>query len=323
MLSLFQFQEDAAATMSRRISDYLEAPARMTVNRKPHVAPFFQSLAALTGAGKTVILAEAVAQVSDLMPVKPVILWLSKGKVVVRQTYANLSEGGKYHHLLGGIAVDVLANYKPEVVEEAQQALVYFATVGTFNQKDKDGSALLIHKSDVDNMERSTWEALSERLDDNDNRRPLVVVYAKAQNLSNQQTDLLMELEPDGFLVASATMRLPTKIGTEISYIETAGYPESELITKVKTVDVVKEGLVKSTVNLEGYNTPMEEAVAQLLADMESATSEADPLEPRAEAQGHLRLQHQCRCKHAQPGTTARSRSSPSAKRHPSSSGAT
>ncbi len=44
MLSLFQFQEDAAATMSQRISDYLEAPARMTVNRKPHVAPFFQSL---------------------------------------------------------------------------------------------------------------------------------------------------------------------------------------------------------------------------------------------------------------------------------------
>lgn len=176
------------------------------------------------------------------------------------------------------MAIDALANYKPEVVEEASQPLVYFATVGTFNQKDKEGSTLLIHKSDMDNMEQSTWAALGERLDSEGNRRPLIVVYDEAQNLSDQQTDLLMELEPDGFLVASATMRLPTKIGTEIGYIKTAGYPESELITTVKTPDVVKAGLVKSTVNLEGYNTPMEEAVAQLLADMTSATDEAKAL---------------------------------------------
>ena len=212
------------------------------------------------------------------MPIKPVVLWLSKGKVVVQQTFTNLSPGGKYHHLLDGMTVDALANYKPEVVTEAGQPLVYFATAGTFNQKDKATGTLLIHKSDVDNMESSIWDQLRIRTDIDGNRRPLIVVYDEAQNLSNQQTDLLMELEPDGFLLASATMRLPTRIGDEVDRIRTAGYSDDYLITKVKTSAVVAEGLVKDTVLLEGYNTPMEEAIAQLLTDMKQATTEAAAL---------------------------------------------
>ncbi len=278
MLSLFQFQEEAAATVSSHVSDYLDAPAVMTVNRKRHVAPFFQALSALTGAGKTVVLAEAVSQIADTMPSKPVIMWLSRGKVVVRQTFVNLSPGGKYHHLLDGMAVDALANYKPETVAEADQPLVYFATVGTFNQKDKDSGSLLIHKSDVDNMETSIWDAIRQRTDIDGNRRPLIVVYDEAQNLSDQQTELLLELEPDGFLLASATMRLPARIGAEVQHIRTAGYGDSDLITKVKTKDVVAEGLVKDTVLLEGYNTPMEEAISQLLADWRDAKAEAESL---------------------------------------------
>lgn len=278
MLSLFQFQEVAAATISSHVSDYLDSPAITTVNKKRHVAPFFQSLSALTGAGKTVILAEAVSQIADMMPVKPVIMWLSRGKVVVSQTFANLAPGGKYHHLLDGMSVDALASYKPEVVAESDQPLVYFATVGTFNQRDKEGGTLLIHKSDVDNMEASIWEAIRLRTDAAGHRRPLIVVYDEAQNLSNQQTELLLELEPDGFLLASATMRLPARIGAELQHIKTAGYEDTDLITKVKTKHVVAEGLVKDTVLLEGYNTPMEEAVSQLLADWKESTAEAEAL---------------------------------------------
>jgi type III restriction enzyme len=278
MLSLFQFQEVAAGNVSSRVSEYLDQPQVQVVNRRRHVVPFFHALSALTGAGKTAMLAESVSQIAGTMKVKPVVMWLSKGKVVVRQTFANLSPGGKYHHLLDGMAVDALANYKPETVAEANAPLVYFATVGTFNQKDKESGSLLIHKSDVDNMEASIWEAIRLRLDADGNRRPLIVVYDEAQNLSNQQTDLLLELEPDGFLMASATMRVPARIGEEIDRIRTAGYGDEYLVTKVKTSEVVAEGLVKDTVLLEGYNTPMEEAIAQLLADMEQATAEAEAL---------------------------------------------
>jgi type III restriction enzyme len=127
-------------------------------------------------------------------------------------------------------------------------------------------------------MEASIWDAIRLRTDADGNRRPLIVVYDEAQNLSNQQTELLLELEPDGFLLASATMRLPARIGAEVQHIRIAGYEDADLITKVKTPDVVAEALVKDTVLLEGYNTPMEEAISQLLSDWKEATAEAESL---------------------------------------------
>jgi len=271
MLTPFQFQEAAAAQVSSRAFEYSLAPAEMTVNRRKHVAPFFQELSALTGAGKTVILAKAVADMAEESPVKPVILWLSAGKVVVSQSFANLSDGGKYNHLLGGMAVSYLSEYSPTSVAESDQPLVYFATVGTFNQRDKEDGTLRIYKSEVDTMDSSVWDALQLRLDGEGNRRPLFVVYDEAQNLSDQQTELLLELDPEAFLLASATLRLPARMGDEIGYLRTAGYDDIFLITKVNTADVVAEGLIKDMVILEGYNTPMEEAVARLLMDKSEA----------------------------------------------------
>ncbi|MFT4085325.1 MAG: hypothetical protein QM638_22315 [Nocardioides sp.] len=78
MLTLYQFQEAAAANVSSRVAEYLANPQVQTVNRKRHVVPFFHALSALTGAGKTAMLAESVAQIAATMPVKPVIMWLSK-----------------------------------------------------------------------------------------------------------------------------------------------------------------------------------------------------------------------------------------------------
>lgn len=278
MITLFQFQEVAAASISQRFSDYLDDPVTVGTRKKPHRVPFFQALSAITGAGKTVILAEAVAQVADTMPVSPVILWLSRGKVVVAQTFANLAPGGKYHHILDGMSVEVLADYSPDTVSASERPLIFFATVGTFNQKDKESGTLRVHKSDVDTMESSVWDALKLRTDAAGNRRPLVVVYDEAQNLSDQQTELLLELEPDGILLASATMRLPAKLGDEIASLKQFGWNDDDLVTKVLTPAVVSEGLVKQTVLLQGYNAPMEETVASLLADMEQAEAEAAEL---------------------------------------------
>lgn len=279
MLDLFQFQETAAGNIAAKVSEYLDAPAQATVNRKLHTAPFFHALSSLTGSGKTVMLAEAVSQIAETMPVKPVIMWMSKGKVVVSQTFENLSPGGKYHHLLDGMAVDALGNYSPDVVEESDRALLYFATVGTFNQKDKESGTLLVYKSEVDTMESSVWDAINLRLDADGNRRPLVIVYDEAQNLSEQQTLLLMELEPDGFLLASATMKVPARIGQEIAMIRTAGYHDDYLVTQVDTAQVVAEHLVKDTISLQGYNTPMQEAISEMYAELQEAVAEAATLD--------------------------------------------
>lgn len=276
MITLFQFQEQAAATMANRVTDYLDNQVTVGTKKNPHDVPFFQALSALTGAGKTVILAEAVSHIAETMPVPPVVMWLSRGKVVVQQSFTNLSPGGKYHHLLDNMSVQALADYLPTEVAESGSPLVYFATVGTFNQRDQEDGTLRIYKSDIDNMEVSIWEALRKRTDTEGHRRPLVIVYDEAHNLSDQQTELLLELEPDGFLLATATMRLPARIGEEVGYLRRHGWTDDNLITKVKTPDVVAEGLVKQTVLLEGYNAPMEETISNLVRDWTQAKRVAE-----------------------------------------------
>lgn len=275
MITLFQFQEIAAAQIRQRVSEYLDDPVTAGRRANKHVVPYFQALSALTGAGKTVILAAAVAHIAGELPVAPVILWLSKGKVVVEQSFANLSPGGKYHRLLDNMAVAALADYSPDDVAQSDRPLIYFATVGTFNQKDKEDGNLRIYKSDVDTMEQSVWTALTQRLDAAGNRRPLIVVYDEGQNLSDQQTDLLLDLEPDIFLPASATMKIPARLDREIQALRSADWTPDELVTKVPTSHVVDAGLVKSTVLLEGYNSPMEETVATLIQGLRQTEEEA------------------------------------------------
>ena len=275
MIELFTFQREASSQIADRFIEYQGNEVSKGTRKQPEWVPFFQSLAALTGAGKTVILADAVAQMSAVIDIAPVILWLSRGRVVVAQSYGNLQAGGKYHHILGNVNVRLLSEYSAHEVEAADTASLFFATVGTFNRKDMEQGALTIYKSDIDGTGTSTWDALRERRDVNGARRPLFIVYDEAHNLSEQQTELLLKLQPEAFLLASATMQLPPLMAAEIDRLRAAGYSDDWLVTKVRSSAVVKEGLVKNALNLAGYKTPMEEAVSALLADMAEAEQDA------------------------------------------------
>lgn len=276
MIELLQFQRQAADTIANRYAEYWEEPAIAGRRHNLRALPFFQSLASITASGKTVILAAAVTDIAAGLPIKPVVLWISRGKVVVEQSYANLTEGGKYHHLLGDAEVRPLAEYGKTDVAEADRPLVYFATVGTFNQKDKEQGSRLIYKGDIDTTEQSTWDSLKYRLDQHGQRRPLLVVYDEAHNLSDQQTDLLLELEPQALLLASATMRLPARLVAEIQELKAmTGYDDSWLVTQVDARAVADAGLVKSTVLLAGYKSPMEETLDALIDDLWQAEADA------------------------------------------------
>src|ERR1051326_3761978 len=100
--------------MAERFSRYIADPVIMGTRQHQRTIPFFQALASITASGKTVIPADVVASITASLPVPPIFLWLSKGRVVVEQTLANLLPGGKYHHLLGGAEVRPLAEYDPE-----------------------------------------------------------------------------------------------------------------------------------------------------------------------------------------------------------------
>lgn len=275
MIDLFQFQREASTQIADRFMEYHGNAVLKGTAKKPINVPFFQALAAITGAGKTAILADAVSQMASTLLVAPVILWLSKGKVVVQQSYANLVPSGKYNPLLGSAIVKPLSEYDPDEVEHTNVPVVLFATVGTFNQKDMEAGSLTIYRSEVDTTEQPIWDALGERLDAQGGRRPLLIVYDEGQNLSDQQTDLLLRQEPDAFLVASATMRLPDLLAAEVDRLKQAGYTQEWLVTAVRSSAVVSAGLVKSTLALGGYKSPMEETIASLLEDMHEVEAEA------------------------------------------------
>lgn len=275
MIELFEFQRAASESISDRFIEYRADPVIVGTAKHNRKVPFFQALASLTASGKTIILADAVSTMSDACEIPPVVLWLSKGKVVVEQSLANLLPGGKYHHLLGGVDVRSLGEFNERDARESTTTQVFFATVGTFNQKDKEEGNRLIYKSDIDNTETSTWDLLRTRLTSTGQRRLLLVVYDEAHNLTDAQTDRLTELEPDAFLLASATMRLPSRLHVEVEELRRAGKGDEWLTTRVDSKAVADSGLVKSTLLLGGYRAPMEETVSALLADMKKADKDA------------------------------------------------
>lgn len=275
MIELKEFQQQAADQIAERFASYYEDPPLRGTQKNRRVVPFYQSLDSITASGKTVILADAVSSMATLLPISPVVLWLSKGKVVVDQTAANLAPGGKYHHLLGNARFSYLAQYDAVDVRDATEPLVYFATVGTFNQKDKEEGSRLIFKSEIDTAEESTWEALKLRIDTDGLRRPLLLVYDEGHNLTDQQMDLLLELQPDALIAASATMRLPAQLGAEVTQLRSEGWTDEDLVTKVDASAVAESGLVKSRIQLGGYEAPMEETIDSMIADMKDAAAQA------------------------------------------------
>lgn len=275
MIELFEFQQAAAAQIADRYTRYADDPPTGGTAKRPVPVPFFQALAAITASGKTAILSESVSQIQVAMPVKPIVMWLSKGKVVVEQTYANLQQGGKYHHLLGDVAMRFLSEFSPHDVASEGRTLVYFATVGTFNQKDKEKGGLLIYKSEIDTADVSTWDGMKQRERFDQYRRPLIVVYDEAHNLTDQQTKLLMELEPNAVLLASATMKLPAALAKVVDDLKHAGWTDDDLVTAINPRDVVESGLIKRDVLMGGYKAAMASTVDDLLTDLSHARKEA------------------------------------------------
>jgi type III restriction enzyme len=281
VIELFEFQHIASAQITSRFMSYMEERPGKVVGKNLRYTPFYQALASITASGKTVIMAQTVSELRPVMTVNPIVLWISKGRVVVDQTYANLN--GRYRHLLSGYEdVCLLADYDREEVENGNLSLIYLATVGTWNQQSKDKSTLKLFQSDIDHADRSIWTDLTLRLTDSGLRRPLVIVYDEAHNLTDQQTGLLLDLEPDALLLATATPKLPPAIVRIIDDLKEAlSWDDSDLTTSVKSSAVVDSGLVKRRVVLGGYQAQMEETIDDLLTDMTATDDAASTLDPK------------------------------------------
>lgn len=285
MLELKVFQSEAAKQISDRYAFYATHPDRPRKGSKPR--PYFQALKAITGAGKTPILAHAVALLRANLVGEPIVFWMSKAKSVVAQTYTNFSGGGKYSEIIDGFNVINVAQLTPQLIEDGHAPLMIIATTGLFNNKDQSEGALNVYKSGADGFgERSPWERLIERKSGG-KRRPLIIVYDEAHNLSDQQADILAELEPEAYLLASATLKYPTqiikgviqpiglwlaeaegdnaKLG-ELRALDAQGKPDSSCFTTttVSNEKVVDAELVKRAIQFDGTTQRMERCIDDL-----------------------------------------------------------
>lgn len=287
--NLLPYQTRAADQITRRYQ-LLASDRRRPMEHREWPTPYYQALAAITGSGKTAILADAVAQIRSRMAAEPIVLWISKAKAVVDQTYSNFEPGGKYEGLIEGFLVNYLSELNADRMRDDTQPIIAITTVGAFNQKDKGDGTLRVHKKEEDGNNVPLWQSLTERVATSGKRRPLIVVYDEAHNLADQQVDLLLELEPEVILVASATMKTPGKLGRIVDRLKESGWSDEgieddgdrasrSMVTAVRSLDAVEAGLVKRQVILGGYATEMESALGDMIAEFGSTTKKAIDLQ--------------------------------------------
>lgn len=267
-IGLLGFQQEAADKLIGTAVDYFENGPDRSGGRD---IPFVGQLKAVTGAGKTPILANIVRKLNPA-----IVLWTTKFGSVVDQTVHNLGPGGKYHHLLGRRAQVIKFKDIPSAVEwnrilEASSGLtILVSTVAAWYSSEKD-DRLNVHRINPDWGSKSRWDQLRT-----DRKRPLWVVYDEAHNTTTEQIELLDELGPAGFFVASAS-----PVGGRLQLYLT-NLPE-ELrkfrFATIKTRDVVEAHLLKSTISIADYQSSTDEMLADVVRrrnELEKAFAIAD-----------------------------------------------
>ena len=221
--------------------------------------PFVGQLKAVTGAGKTPILADVIGRMGP-----SIVLWTTKYGSVVDQTVTNLRPGGKYHHLLGGRSPEVVKFTDigspaiwQRILEREDGLTVLVSTVAAWNSAEKD-ERLNVHRPGKDWGNKSRWDQLKA-----DRRRKLWVVYDEAHNTTTEQVELLDDLDPAGFFVASAS---PIKGKLQLYLTNLPDVMRKQRIVPISTRVVVDAQLLKSTISLADYSSSPDEMIIDAAA---------------------------------------------------------
>ena len=249
------------AELSEAADEWVNAFAEngvLSIGRTP--APFIGHLKAVTGAGKTPILASVVGNLQNAL-----VLWTSVSAAVVDQTYRNLR--GRYRSLLPP-GTQILrerpskAEWK-ELMEASAGITIWVTTVGSWNEAEAaeaggaESARLNMHRPQKDwGGSMSPWAQLSTRL-----KRPVWVVYDESHNQTPAQLDQLIGLKPVGFFLASATPPR-SDLFDQIATITSADAIMAPIAEKgrvqVATKDVVEAQLLKQTIDVENFDSDPE-----------------------------------------------------------------
>jgi type III restriction enzyme len=287
---LLPFQEEAAEGLRSAALNWVDhalacgAAPRYGVN----AIPFLGQLRAVTGAGKTPILADVVSGLGAGL-----VVWTSKSAVVVEQTFRNLRS--RYSRLLPQdvrVIREVPSATEWQHLLESETGLtIWVMTTASWNEAEaaaKGGDAtarLSLHRPQQDWAgTESPWESLRTRV-----KRPIWVVSDESHNQSSTQLDLLAALQPIGFFMASATpvqnelfAKWQDALSTDPEWARLA----EAGVVKVRTRDVVEAELLKTTIELYDNNSGYEEDLDGVLQCVEAldeaVAAESAQMRPKA-----------------------------------------
>ena len=253
---LKRFQERAASDLAEMIQAYPSERFRARYDPDTGEAlPFLCRLRAITGAGKTPILALNAQHLKT-----GIVLWTTNRGAVISQTIANLRAGGKYSELLpSDTQVLQLGEMTPSDWERTLLATegltIILSTVAAFNQ---DTDALRVHKKVGDH---TRWEALGGH-GPTGRQRSLYVFYDEGHGATERQFRKLRELKPRAFVLASASP-LPEDL-SDLLAGKTQDERQAALAARtvaVSTREVVLAGLLKSRLYFIDCNTAKVDAI--------------------------------------------------------------
>lgn len=278
--TLFPFQEDAAqALRSAALKWVYQAATTEPPRYGTATIPFVGQLKAVTGAGKTPILAEVVSGLGD-----GVVIWTSKSSAVVEQTYNNLRS--KYRGLLPGANVRIIREIPGqqdwhELINVANGLTIWVLTTASWNEAEaaKAGGAvdarLNLHRPQADwSGDTSPWTQLRTKL-----KRPLWIVSDESHNQTDTQLDQLAALKPIGFFMASATP-VHGELFDEWQRILSREEDWKKLLdagqVPVRTAQVVAAELLKTTIELLDFQSGTEESLDGALDALNRVQQAAD-----------------------------------------------
>ncbi|UFH54793.1 hypothetical protein [Spirosoma sp. KNUC1025] len=256
--TLKPFQLRAAGELSQMLATYPGPPFKRQFDQDTgEPLPFLCRLRAITGSGKTPMLALCASNLGNA-----IVLWTTNRGAVISQTLANLSAGGNYASLLPeNTQIYELSEMTTgdwnDVCTAKTGLTIILSTVALFN---RDGDVLNIHKERGDT---TYWQMLAG--DGLEGRsRDLYIVYDEAHGGTKAQFSRLTELKPRAFLLASAS-ELPEGLSNLLPGRNSE--EKSEALQKqtvvVPTSEVVEAGLLKTRLYLVDCNTTRLDALRE------------------------------------------------------------
>lgn len=244
---------------------------RRGVSSEGFALPCVVFVSAVTGAGKTPILASTVSKLSN-----SIVLWTTPPASVVSQTVEKLSSS--YRDVLGSDVTiysleDMTDDAWRSVSDQTRGTSLIVCTVASFNRSERDTN---IHK-------KGRWDRLKEVAHGGSRKRDLYVVYDEAHNLTDQQAELLHELTPAAIIGASgSTFRwegLPRFV-PQLGYAQDRDKILKGLTVKVDTSKVVERGLLKRRI-------VMSDCHQDRPAIIKAASDKRDEIETLLREEGH------------------------------------